>query len=126
MAVQQSDVSVNNANQIIGLVQQMKSLRAAIADLLVVNTNNPLGTLFNAMPTTVLNADGTLGTADGTPTSGHYVDPRAAANINISRVVKNTDLTNGLQAVVNLNSFLAGQAVAANASMPQFLDALGM
>src|SRR5262252_5493135 len=115
-ATLQSDVTVNYANQVMSLVSQLRNLRAQIQDLLIVNTNNPLGTKWNALTTTLLNGDGSLGTVDGTPTSGHYVDSRVYPNL--QRVVTNTNLTDALQILVDLNTFCAGTALSANAARP--------
>jgi hypothetical protein len=126
MATQPSDVAINYANQVINMVKQLQGLRASLADLLVVNTNNPLGNQWNVLNTTALTSDGQVGTADtpGTPVNGHYIDPRLYPAI--GRLVKNTDLANGLSLLVSLNSFLAGTQINAAGTTPAFIDALAM
>src|ERR1700743_3866324 len=103
MTLQQSDITVNYANQVMVAVQQIASLRSIVSALLAFNNVNPLATLWNELNTTALNADGSLGTADGTPTSGHYIDSRVYPAV--SRVIKNTDLSNALQVLTEFNTF---------------------
>lgn len=126
MATQQSDVAVNYANQVQNLVQQLTNIRSQVANIIAVNTVTPLGNLWNKLNTTPLLNDGNLGTADtqGTPVLADYIDPRVYPTIN--RTVKASDLANGLQALVDLNTFFQGTAVAANGARPANLNALGM
>jgi len=124
MTLQQSDISINYANQVIGLVQQIANLRASVSNFLTINTVNPLGTLWNDLNTTVLNGDGSLGTADQSPVSGHYVDPRVYTALN--RTVKNTDLANALQVVSEFNTFCSGADTPSDGARPAFINAVAM
>ncbi len=126
MSKQQSDIAVDYANQIQSMVQQIANLRAQVNSFLAINAVGPVGNLVNALNTTPLLADGSLGTADtlGTPVSGHYVDPRIYPNL--GRVVKNTDLTNGIGVLTDFQTWSAGTSLATNGARPGQINALGM
>lgn len=126
MAQLTSDVAVANANQVMTLVQLLKQLRQQLAELVTVNANNPLGNLWNTLNTTAVLSDGELGTADaaGTPNAAHPIDPRVYPAL--SRLVKSSDLTNALQVLVDLQTFLAGTATTANAARPAQINAVSM
>lgn len=126
MATQQSDVAVTYANQVSNLVTQLRQIRKEVAEIVALNTAVPLGNLWNALNTAVLAADGAIGTADtpGTPVNAHYVDPRLYPAIN--RVMKNTDLTNALQVLVDFAAFCAGTSLATNGARPAQMDAVSM
>lgn len=126
MPTLQSDIAVQYANQLIGLAQQLKNVRAAVAEIVTVNSVTPLGNLFTVLNTTALASDGTLGTADaaGSPNSGHPIDPRVYPAL--SRAVKSGDLTNALQLVVDFSSFMAGSAISSNGARPANIDAVAM
>lgn len=124
MSVLQSDVAVNNSNQVITLVQQMAALGKQAAAIMAVNTSSPIANLWNVLNTTVLASDGTLGTADGTPNTAHPVDPRVYPAI--SRTVSPTGLTQALQVLADFNTFMAGTAVSANAARPAQVNAVAM
>lgn len=126
MPTLQSDIAVQYANQLIGLAQQLRSIRAAVSEIVTINATNPLGNLFTVLNTAALAADGSLGTADtpGTPVSGHPIDTRLYPGL--SRAVKSGDLTNALQLVVDFNSFMAGTALSSNGARPANIDAVAM
>lgn len=120
----QSDVAITIANQVITLVSQIKLVRSQVAEITKVNTDNPLGTLWNALKTCVLNGDGTLGAADGTPTAGHSIDSRVYPNL--QREVTNTNLTDALQILVDFIAFCNGTQVNANAARPAQINNVSM
>lgn len=124
MAQLQSDLAVAYANQVMSLVQQLRGMRQTIAELVTVNTNNPLGNLWNVLKTTALATDGTLGAADTTVVAANPVDPRVYLSIN--RTVSQTALNNALQILVDLNTFCNGSALSANAARPAQIDAVAM
>lgn len=126
MATQQSDITVSYANQVQNLIQQICQIRDQAAALVAKNTTTPLGNMWNKLNTTPLLNDGNLGTADtqGTPVLADYIDPRVYPALN--RTVKASDLTNGLQALVDFGSFCGGSALSANGARPGNLNALGM
>lgn len=120
MTIQQSDIAINYANQVMNLVQQIANVRTATATLIGINTVVPLGNFWNALNTTALNADGSLGIADQVPANGHYVDSRVYPNI--SRTVKNTDLSNALQVLSEFNTFCSGADTPSDGARAAFID----
>lgn len=108
MATLQADIAVNYANQVMSITQQLRNVLAAITPITGVNATKPLGTLWTALQTTAVLADGTLGAADAsqTPNAAHPIDPRIYTQLN--RAVKSGDLTNALQVLVDFQAFMAG------------------
>lgn len=114
----QTDIAVDAANQVIGIVNQIRALRTQIAELVKVNTDTPLGNFWTVLQTTAILADGSLGTADAaqTPNAAHPIDTRIY--VGLARAVKSGDLTNALQICVDLNAFCNGTQVNAAAGRP--------
>lgn len=125
MATLQSDIGISYANQIIQIVQQLRAIRAMCAEIQVINTNTPLGNLWNALNTTALNADGTLGAADATPNNAHPIDTRVYTQLTRGQVSA-TQLASGLTLVLNVNGLLAGSSISSNLATPGTVDALSM
>lgn len=124
-ATLQTDTAVKYANQVCSLVQQLQGVLANVEALAAINAANPLSSNFwNLLNTTALAADGSLGTADGTPNTAHDIDPRVYAAL--ARAVSATQLTQALQVLVDFNAFCQGTAVAANASRPAQINAVAM
>jgi hypothetical protein len=121
-AVLPSDVAVSQVNSIQSLVAQLNGILANVRTIVAVNASNPMGNNWNALNTTALAGDGTLGTADGTPNTAHKIDSRVYTALN--RAVSATDATNGLQCLVDFNAFMNGTAVSANAARPAQVNAL--
>jgi len=115
MAINPSTQGAANANAVINVVQQLLNLRPVVQEIVTQNTNVPFGTEWALMSTVVLNSDGTPGTADGSPTSGHPIN---ATTYGVNGYFTTTQLASLLAACVSLNAFLAGSAVGANGAMP--------
>ena len=124
MSFLQSDDAVTYVNQVCQLVGQIKAMRQTVAELITVNANNPIGNLWNVLKTTALNADGTLGTADGSVVAANPIDPRVYPALN--RAVSQNALNNALQILVDFNTFCNGTQVAANAARPAQINAVSM
>jgi hypothetical protein len=125
MATQQSDVAIAYANQVQSLVAQLVAIRAAATAIQTVNTANPLAAGFwNVLNTTALASDGQVGVSDSAPNTAHAIDPRLYPALN--RLESATDLSNGLQILVDFLVFCGGTQPEANAARPQQLDKLGM
>lgn len=83
-------------------------------------SNNAVSVTLHAMTTTPLNADGSLGTADTSPVSGDFIDPRAVQNFSEVQTPFNYDAAFGLlQQMVNL---LTGAAVTQQSTAPNILS----
>jgi hypothetical protein len=119
---QPSDQAVTYANSVASICQQIRNLQGQIQNLLTVNTNDPLGTKWNALQTTALTADGQFGTADGTPNTAHNIDGRVYANL--GRSASATAYGQALQVIVDFNTFVTGGALSANSARPAQIDAV--
>lgn len=117
MAVLKSDVAVTYANHVLGLVSQIRSLRAAIAEIVKVNVDNPLGNFWAALHTASVGSDGSLGLPDsGAPVAANPIDTRVYTQL--QRAVKAGDLTSALQVLVDFSTFCDGLQVNANLARP--------
>lgn len=125
MSTLQSDIAVQYANQIANIVQQMRNIRVNVAEIQAINANTPLGNLWNALNTTALAGDGSLGTADATPVTTHPVDPRVYPALNRGQVSA-TQLASGLALVLAFDQLMAGTAVSSNGAAPATINALSM
>lgn len=95
---------VNLAVNIINTAQALRSLRNQWNQ--IVDEYNKLGasTVWSAMATAALNADGSIGTADGTSNTAH---PITVGNIYRSE----SDLVSGIVMFQQLQNFFANSAV---------------
>lgn len=107
------------ANNAMQLIAQLAALKEQIDMLTAQWTALNGATQLNAMPTCVLNADGSLGTADATPTTGHAIDTRVVTTLVRAQSAYNVGLAENLLAAVS--SLLAGNAVAAQTGFPSIL-----
>lgn len=114
--------SIQNANTIIGLAQQLLVLYGQITA--ASNAWNDDGSLavINALATCALNVDGSLGTADGTPVTTHPIDTRVPANTALSRAVSASNIASCLTQLNNVASFINGNAVAATPGVRSLLN----
>lgn len=121
MATPQSQ-AIQNANAIIGLAQQVLVIFNQITA--ANNAWNDDGSLaiINALATCALNVDGSFGTADGTPVTTHPIDTRVAANQGLSRAVSASNISACLTQLVNISSFINGNAVAATPGVRSLLN----
>lgn len=78
------------ANSLINLGQNFYQLENQINLLSTQFMQLTLGTVLGAMATTAVNTDGSLGTADPSPVSGHVIDTRVLTGL--SRAISATDL----------------------------------
>lgn len=125
MATLQSDLAINYANQIISLVQQMRNLRTTAAEIQAINTNTPLGNLWNVLSTTALSADGGLGAPNASPNTANPIDTRVYPTLTRGQVSANT-LANGLALVISFVNLMNGQAITANGATPATVNTLSM
>ena len=107
------------ANTITGLCQQLAAIEDAINLVSGQYTQLQGATVLGALATCAANADGSLGAADTTPTTGHVIDTRVFPAL--SRAQSAYDIgaaLTGLQAVAAL---LAGSPPTQQGQMPQIL-----
>lgn len=105
MATPQSQ-AVGLANQAASIAQQILVLRATVNDFITQYNDTSASTIWNALATCAQNADGSLGTADGTPNTAHPIDNRVITGL--TRATSATNLTNLVAALEVFQNFLTG------------------
>jgi hypothetical protein len=123
MAQTKADAAIAAANQLIGIMAQLKGLRATLTDFVKAYNSEGYGTTWGNLATAAQNGDGTLGAADGTPTAGHPIDTRVATQAALQKAVTGTMLTNGVTLLQQLQNFF-GNAVVTQANYSQTVDDL--
>lgn len=83
--------AIQSANLIILYMGQFQTLRQQINDIVAQYNSESYGTIWNALPTSVLNPDGTLGTNDGSPNAAHPIN-----NPSLTKVVTANQLLAGI------------------------------
>lgn len=110
------------ANEMIALGQQLWNVQQQIQGAVQQFGQLTLATVFNAMATAAVAADGQLGAADISPNVAHVIDTRVYTQL--SRVISANDLASleGLLAAVD--TLLKGGAVVQQGQAPQLLQKL--
>lgn len=116
MATAPVDIAISQANQITSFCVQLNQMLNLAKALQSQNAVTPFATAWNALKTAVLAADGTLGTADGSPVQTNPIDTRVAGYGALQRNNSSADFQGGLQAVVDFVTFMSGAQVNANAA----------
>lgn len=94
------------------LAGRLQDAQAFVTQFVALNATAQL----DAMPTCATNTDGTLGTADATPTSGHVIDTRVVTDLN--RAIAAYDLGVIENRIADVISLTQGNAVAAQNTWP--------
>ena len=85
-------------NAMLSLAAQCQTLDDALATVLKQYANDGASTTWGAWPTTALNADGSSGAADASPTAGHPVDASKIPGLNrVTDAQSMTTLVSNLQ-----------------------------
>ena len=89
--------AINLAGSLINFAQQLEALKASALQMQTQYNNEGVSAEWSAMATAVLNADGSIGAADGTPTAVHPITiggiNRTAAQL-VAGIVLCGDLVN--------------------------------
>ncbi len=104
------DQAVSAANALITLMKSLKANRITLNDFVTQYNSEGLSTTWAAMATAVQNTDGSLGPADGSPTSGHPIDTRVTALGNLTTAVTAAQLVAGVTLLLNLQKFFTNIA----------------
>jgi hypothetical protein len=110
--------AINFANALVSVAGQFQALRQVCADLVKKYNSEAYNTIWNAMTTAALNANGTLATNDGTPNTAHPI------NVSGMPVRSATQLIDMVTFLNDFNSFLNNAAVG-TAQRSQTIDDLG-
>src|SRR5579859_8118295 len=103
--------AVNGANALGALVQSLLSVRSQVNEFVSKYNDENWSAVWNALPTAPANADGSLGTADGTPNNAHPIDTRIISGLTFP--VAANDLMNAVAAIEALQNYFTGGAVGA-------------
>lgn len=114
MADTKQTKAIAAANGIIGIAQQLSSLRSTINAFVAPYNSEGYSTVWNNLATAALNADGSLGTADASPNTSHPIDTRVAANQGLLKAVSATQLVNAVAMIEQLQNFFGNLAVTQN------------
>lgn len=124
MAATLNSQTVQMANDIMGLISQLGALKSQIDSLVAQWAQLNGATQMAAMATCALNADGSLGAADASPSTatGHVIDTRVVTSLGRATSAYNVGLAENLLSAVS--SLLSGNAVAAQSGFPSILAQL--
>ena len=122
MAATSQSQAVAIANNLIGIAQSLYGLQTSIQQATGQFTQLTLATPLGAMATTAVNTDGSLGTADATPVSGHVIDTRVITSLN--RAVSATTIESLVTLLQAVNTLLSGSTVSQQGQAPQVLAQL--
>jgi hypothetical protein len=113
-------------SQVIGLANQMNGIAAQLVGLqaLLTAINEQWSaldgqTVMNAMGTCAQNADGSIGAADSSPTTGHPINPATYPTLNRATSAYNYGAT--LTVLQQLLNLLNGAAVTQQTTAPTIL-----
>lgn len=111
MATSKQQAAIDFANVLIAAGPQIQSLINFIDGSVKKYNAENYSTIFNAWPTAPQNADGTLGTADGTPNNAHPIDTRVAGLSGLTRNVSANQLVACVTLFLQLQNLFGNLAV---------------
>lgn len=114
--------AVNAANALANLMVSVQSLRTQAKDFVQQYSNQSYVAVWNALPTAPVNADGSLGTADGSPVTSNPIDTRIVTALNKS--VSATGYANAEAVLTAFLTMLDGSAAVAQLNRGASVDAL--
>lgn len=122
MAAQtKQQTAVAAAQAVASLMLQMAQLHDSVNAFLVKNANNTYDGQWATLPTAVFNADGTVGTTDGTVNNAHPINVPTGAPLLVTR----NDLLTAVGCLTNFQNFMNGVAVTTQTNTPRkFADLL--
>ena len=103
-----NDRAINAANNLLNLANQLESLLQQCSAYSTQYTEQSWTTVWSALTTTATNADGTLGTVDGSPNTAHVIDTRVYPTLN--KAVSETQLANAFNAIGAFVTLMTGGA----------------
>lgn len=108
-------LAITAAQTVAALMAQLSATHDAVNAFLTANTNNTYDGQWIAFPTITVNADGTLGTPDGTLNNAHPINVPAGNPLLVAR----NDLLTATGILVNFQNFMNGVAVATQGNTPR-------
>lgn len=122
MAATQQSQAIATANQIMSLAAQTVGLYGAITAANNAWTDDGSLAVLQALTTAALNADGSLGTADGTINNAHPIDTRVVANSGLARAISASDLGSILTQLNAIVGFINGTQAGPTAGVRSVLN----
>jgi hypothetical protein len=116
---QQTQV-IGVANEVINFSAQLIAVYNACKVMQTQWTDDGVASLLNAQATVVLNSDGSLGAADGSPNTAHPIDPNKVPGL--ARPLSSTQLAQMKGILDSFVNYIEGQAIGANANTRSFLQ----
>ena len=114
--------AVKTANQIVALSAQLIATYQQIVALDAAWTDTSAATVLAAMGTIAPNADGSLGTPDGTPNAAHPINTLLYPVM--VQAVSSTQLAQAKTILDGLRSYIDGQAVSTQVGARAILNAV--
>ena len=112
MAATPETQAINMANDLLAVMQAHITARDMGDDWLKKYTAQNTSAVWNAMATTAVNADGSLGTADGTVNNAHVIDTRLANQAGLQMPLSANNLVNMAALLQAEDAFYTNAAVA--------------
>ncbi len=122
MATTKCDQAIAAANSLIGIAASIRTLKAQVDDLVNNYNNEGWSTIWGALATAAQNADGSLGTADGSPNTAHPIDTRVATQTALAKAVSQAKLVAGIVALQQFQNLLNNGAVTQAAYLQSIND----
>jgi hypothetical protein len=123
MSQSRQDKALSQANALLALMVQFQGLRSSLDELIYQYISETYNTIWGALPTAALNADGSLGAADPSPVSTHPIDTRVGNASVLTKVISQSQLVAGISFLQDFQKFLNNQAVSTS-QRSQTLDDL--
>jgi len=109
MAATQQSQALQTINTIFSAAQQLSNLNVLIQQIDASWTDDSVATVIAALQTCPLQADGSLGTPDGTPNAAHPINP--ASYPALSRANSSNQIAQAKTVLDGIVAYMAGQAV---------------
>jgi hypothetical protein len=121
MATTAQSQSIQVANGLISCAQQAMVLYQTLSQLQQQWTDDSVAAIIAAMGTVATNADGSLGTADGTPNVAHPIDPSKYPAV--TRAISSTQIGQIKTVLDGFVTYVNGSAVTTQSGARAILNA---
>jgi hypothetical protein len=122
VAATQNSQVIQDANALMSLSAQFMAIYQQMVILDAAWTDHGDAAALAAMGTTALNADGTVGAADGTPNAAHPIN--LITYPGFTRAVSSTQISQAKTILDGLVSYIGGSAVATQVGARAILNAV--
>lgn len=109
MSTDKKKEAIKSADDLISLMEQFSELRRETGEFINRYNSENYSTIWGALPTAALNADGSLGTEDAQPNTAHPIDTRIVTDL--TRACTQGQLIAAVTFIMDYQKFLTNQAV---------------